>query len=962
MRRIMGFAVTLLTAFSLGFALDLASAQTGSVKTQAQLNTEIGTTGCSQPTCLYPDNTQGLITPFGLRQGLLDIVATMFNGPGALMCSNNGDFPVYSTGAPGWVCSTSGGSGFGAVLNGGLQLSPQSGTIGQGFNVGQTGPTTGSQTGPFAYNIITTTSNGYALTGTGLDAFGLLQGNLAALRVNFTASNNGGGGGDVAANYGAIFAVKTATSPAAEFIGSLSSVYNNFTNNSGNLWGSISRAQVDSSGTIFKIIAHASEIGVTTGATASYRMAYVAISEGAVQGSTLDAAFVASGASVGFGSPVGWHRLITTSSQFGFAPLDTSADIFWFDQNPGPVQAQVTNFCNCSNLFVTGAVLLFNHINLPGAPSSDFVLPTHNAGAFQFGSLNAAGVAVEIDAFTGPALFLGRRADTSSTSPSAVQSNEVVTGISAQAYDGSAYHEIAGFSFRAQDTQTTTDHGSVIAFLTTPTTASAAEQQVGFINASGQWFLGTALATAPTGPVLIASKNTATTLPSLSSTVQIIDVDANSTILDLFGSTAATGDPEQIRLFASRGTIASPTAVQSGDILGGWLIYGYGGGYRTDSGVGFSGTAAENFTSTTAGEHLNVFTTPVGTHAITQAARFVASGCFAVGTLGDCGAGVINVLTGYRIGNAAAGGNVLRGNGTNFVSAQLAAADLSNSTTGSGAVVLATSPTFITGITTPLLSVSAAGTVAAPTISLPNNTGLYGVSTTGLGLTVNGVLKLDYGISTTGQWTFIPSVINIPNTIALGGTAPGALSANGAINFFGSSSTGIYVNGTLVINFPTSGGSTGVCIGCTTDPGLGGLQLNGQFFMPNITTSSAAQNGTVCWTTGTGKFTVDTTVGCLTSLEEAKDIHEHMTPSECIAIVRQLDAFSFRYRQGWGDSGHYEQFGLGAHHTANVDERLVGRDPDGNLQGVRYMELTAILSCAIKGIAEATNTGKELAR
>lgn len=55
-----------------------AQAQTGSVKTQTQLNTEIGTTGCSQPTCLWPDNTTGLITPFDLRQVGLDLTSTLF--------------------------------------------------------------------------------------------------------------------------------------------------------------------------------------------------------------------------------------------------------------------------------------------------------------------------------------------------------------------------------------------------------------------------------------------------------------------------------------------------------------------------------------------------------------------------------------------------------------------------------------------------------------------------------------------------------------------------------------------------------------------------------------------------------------------------------------------------------------------------------------------------------------------
>ena len=61
------------------FALLLATgafAQTGTNKTAAQLNTEIGTTGCTQPTCLWPDNTLGLITPFDLRQVGLDVVAS----------------------------------------------------------------------------------------------------------------------------------------------------------------------------------------------------------------------------------------------------------------------------------------------------------------------------------------------------------------------------------------------------------------------------------------------------------------------------------------------------------------------------------------------------------------------------------------------------------------------------------------------------------------------------------------------------------------------------------------------------------------------------------------------------------------------------------------------------------------------------------------------------------------------
>lgn len=142
--------------------------------------------------------------------------------------------------------------------------------------------------------------------------------------------------------------------------------------------------------------------------------------------------------------------------------------------------------------------------------------------------------------------------------------------------------------------------------------------------------------------------------------------------------------------------------------------------------------------------------------------------------------------------------------------------------------------------------------------------------------------------------------------------------------------------------------SGGLSVGTTTDPGIGSLQLNAQMFMPSITTSSVAQTGTVCWTTGTGKFTVDTTVGCLTSIMAAKNITEHLSPRNALDIVSRLDPFAFRYKKGWGDSGQYEQFGFGAEEVMRVDERLVGRDPEGKLSGVRYQEMTAVLAGAIQ--------------
>lgn len=142
--------------------------------------------------------------------------------------------------------------------------------------------------------------------------------------------------------------------------------------------------------------------------------------------------------------------------------------------------------------------------------------------------------------------------------------------------------------------------------------------------------------------------------------------------------------------------------------------------------------------------------------------------------------------------------------------------------------------------------------------------------------------------------------------------------------------------------------SGGMAVGTATDPGAGSLILNGQIFMPNITTSSAGVTGTVCWTTSTGAFTVDTTTTCLASLEELKDIRGPITGA--LDIVNRLDPFWFSWKDGTperaGDTSI--QPGLGAHQVASVDKRLAAYDANGALHSVRYQEMSAILVAAIK--------------
>jgi hypothetical protein len=92
---------TLAVVVALLAALSSAQAQTGSAKTTSQLNAEVGTT--------FPDNTTGVITPFNMRQFMLDLIASGASAP-----TVGGPCSVLGTGL---ACGTGGaGGGGGAVV------------------------------------------------------------------------------------------------------------------------------------------------------------------------------------------------------------------------------------------------------------------------------------------------------------------------------------------------------------------------------------------------------------------------------------------------------------------------------------------------------------------------------------------------------------------------------------------------------------------------------------------------------------------------------------------------------------------------------------------------------------------------------------------------------------------------------------------------------------------------------
>jgi hypothetical protein len=370
------------------------------------------------------------------------------------------------------------------------------------------------------------------------------------------------------------------------------------------------------------------------------------------------------------------------------------------------------------------------------------------------------------------------------------------------------------------------------------------------------------------------------------------------------------------------------------------------------------------------------------------------------------GRATTDTLTNKTLDTAGAG-NVLKINGTQV-----------SAVTGTGAAVLATTPTFVTSAIDPVLI---GGTAAGSTLTLESTSGAgttdslvfktgsqvtretitsggsfgFGTetnpqstfvfsnnATTGISPTTGALFQFIQGsgnlnvefeafgtavrnafVGRTANGTAASPTASQANDIFFlaggngrGSTAYGVAGFQGAINIIANQTWTDANQGTAVTVQTTPNNSStiaeaarfqasgGFSIGTTTDPGIGGLQVNAQMFMPNITQSSAAQTGTICWTTGTGKFTTDTTVGCLTSSARFK--HDIRPLPSSIDTIMALRPVTYE----WNDPvmGKGEQVGLIAEDVYAADPRLGGLGEDGLPRGWKQPALIATLVKAVQ--------------
>lgn len=233
---------------------------------------------------------------------------------------------------------------------------------------------------------------------------------------------------------------------------------------------------------------------------------------------------------------------------------------------------------------------------------------------------------------------------------------------------------------------------------------------------------------------------------------------------------------------------------------------------------------------------------------------------------------------------------------------------------------------------------------------------------TGTSLALGGCTITSYALCATGN-------ANVNGTLTLGASGTGAL-------FFGTAEMltpvgggGVELLTPAVSAASTPAGDIYVAAGNATGTGgpsnggslrfSSGTSTNGTagaYFFLGIPSSSAGTTGTLCWTTGTGAVTVDTTTTCLASSRRFKQDITPFAPApsyrSALDEVLALRPITFRYKPDFaqGDPGLSAiQPGFIAEELNAVDPRLVAFDSDGvTPRGARYQEMVAVLTAAIK--------------
>lgn len=144
--------------------------------------------------------------------------------------------------------------------------------------------------------------------------------------------------------------------------------------------------------------------------------------------------------------------------------------------------------------------------------------------------------------------------------------------------------------------------------------------------------------------------------------------------------------------------------------------------------------------------------------------------------------------------------------------------------------------------------------------------------------------------------------------------------------------------------------SAGVSIGTITSPGAGGLQVNGQTFIPNMSSDSGIADSTVCTATTGGKLLKGSgTLGICLGTSSAR-YKNHIVPmNEGLDKLAALLPKNFYYNKGHGDGGAREQYGFIAEDVIQVLPKLVPLDSEGKPSSV---DLVGMIPIIVRGMQQ----------
>lgn len=288
---------------------------------------------------------------------------------------------------------------------------------------------------------------------------------------------------------------------------------------------------------------------------------------------------------------------------------------------------------------------------------------------------------------------------------------------------------------------------------------------------------------------------------------------------------------------------------------------------------------------------------------------------------------------------------------------------------------------------TQYVNVAAVGTSATPSLSVGNvTTGFYSVSTTGLGISVNGSVLLDFGIGNTGQWSFRSNVNMANNTFnqvsnVIGNTAssyelkdgtasstnptliPNRADLTTGIGTQASGNTSMIVGGAEIGRWVSTGLNMIVATDASASSGSGALQVPGgasvakRFWLPAITTSAGFQTAVLCQSSG-GEVIADS-VACLASAARFKEGFASISDMSALDTIVSLwdrghDRALWNYQRDPGsvfpDAYYRQRIGFVAEDAASIDPRLASFEPDGRVHADDYNAIVTLQTGAIRAL------------